>query len=81
MRKIIFRVLLILTMGVGGWVYQSVALGDKNHPRLDSLFQELRATNDQEAAQEISDEIWILWREVDDPEAAELFALGQRAMT
>ena len=57
MRKIIFRVLLILTMGVGGWVYQSVALGDQNHPRLDSLFEELRATNDQEAAQEISDEI------------------------
>ena len=81
MRKIIFHVLLILTMGVGGWVYQSVALGDQNHPRLDSLFEELRATNDQEAAQEISDEIWRLWREVDDPEAAELFALGQRAMT
>ncbi|MBT3430912.1 MAG: hypothetical protein HN428_10815 [Proteobacteria bacterium] len=56
------------------------AAGDQNDPRLDILFPELKLAPDQEAADEIASEIWKLWREINDPVAAQALASGSQAM-
>ena len=53
---------------------------DQNDPRLDTLFPNLKTAPDQSAADEIAAEIWKLWREVDDPVAAQALASGSQAM-
>lgn len=53
---------------------------DQNDPRLDTLFPSLKTAPDQSAADEIAAEIWKLWREVDDPVAAQALASGSQAM-
>lgn len=53
---------------------------DQNDPRLDALFPDLKTAPDQSAADEIAAEIWKLWREVDDPVAAQALASGSQAM-
>lgn len=54
--------------------------GDQNDPRLDILFPELKLAPNQEAADEIASEIWKLWREINDPIAAQALASGSQAM-
>ncbi len=53
---------------------------DQNDPRLDTLFPSLKTAPDQSAADQIAAEIWKLWREVDDPVAAQALASGSQAM-
>ena len=56
------------------------ASADQNHPRLDVLFPALKTAPDQEAADAIAAEIWRLWRDIDDPVAAQALASGSQAM-
>tara|TARA_Y100001934_G_C12101659_1_gene654238 strand:+ start:56 stop:643 length:588 start_codon:yes stop_codon:yes gene_type:complete len=56
------------------------ASADQNDPRLDILFPKLKTAPNQESANEIAAKIWKLWREVDDPVAAQSLASGSRAM-
>ena len=58
----------------------SAASADQTHPRLDLLFPELKTAPDQEAADEIAGEIWKLWRDTDNPKAAQALANGSQAM-
>ena len=53
---------------------------DQNDPRLDRLFAELKLAAGQESADQIASEIWALWRETDDPVAAQALADGIQAM-
>jgi len=53
---------------------------DQNDPRLDRLFAELKLATRQESADQIASEIWALWRETDDPVAAQALADGIQAM-
>lgn len=57
-----------------------IASADQNHPRLDALFPELKTAPDQEAADAIAAEIWRLWRDIDNPVAAQALASGGQAM-
>ena len=57
-----------------------MASADQNHLRLDALFPELKTAPDQEAADAIAAEIWRLWRDIDDPVAAQALASGSQAM-
>ncbi|HCX88394.1 MAG TPA: hypothetical protein DG761_10250 [Gammaproteobacteria bacterium] len=63
------------------WVLTIPAVSaDQNHPRLDVLFPELKTAPDQEMADAIAGEIWKLWRDIDDPKAAQALANGSQAM-
>jgi len=53
---------------------------DQNDARLDRLFAELKLAAGQESADQIASEIWALWRETDDPVAAQALADGIQAM-
>ena len=53
---------------------------DQNDPRLDRLFAELKLAARQESADQIASKIWALWRETDDPVAAQALADGIQAM-
>lgn len=64
-----------------GSLLSSALLADQNHPKLNALFSDLKNTEDQGSADEIASEIWMLWREVDNAEAAEALARGVQAMS
>jgi len=53
---------------------------DQNDPRLDRLFTELKLAADQASADDIASEIWALWRETDNPVAAQSLADGIEAI-
>ena len=53
---------------------------DQNDPRLDQLFAELKLAADQASADDIASEIWALWRETDNPIAAQSLADGIEAI-
>jgi tetratricopeptide (TPR) repeat protein len=55
-------------------------LADQSDPRLDTLFQELKSTNNQRMAQLISEDIWNIWSRHNNKKVDELFTLGETAM-
>ncbi len=56
------------------------AAADQNDPRLDSLFEQLAAASTQEAGDEITDQIWEIWREHESEQINALMRAGQEAM-
>ena len=58
----------------------ATASADQDHPGLGPLFSELKTAPDQATADRITGEIWGLWRQVDNPDAANAMAQGTRAM-
>ena len=58
----------------------SLARADQADPRLDPLFAELGAADNQASAAAIEAEIWTIWHEVDDPASARLLRQGGEAM-
>ena len=75
-----FRFASLIAMAMVCVLLISPAAGDQSHPRLDALFPELKTAADQEAADAIAAEIWRLWRDIDDPVAAQALASGSQAM-
>jgi tetratricopeptide (TPR) repeat protein len=73
-RAHILAVLLLLA----GLAAAPAALGAQDDPRLDALFGELRATDSAIAAANAEREIWSIWLEVTEPEAARATARGVR---
>lgn len=73
------RVLRIVAVVACVSIFSAVS-ADQNHPRLDALFPELKTAPDQKTADEIAGEIWKLWRDVDNPKAAQALADGSQAM-
>jgi len=76
----LFRRVPLVIAAVAYLSIVSAASADQTHPRLDLLFPELKTAPDQEAADEIAGEIWKLWRDTDNPKAAQALANGSQAM-
>lgn len=53
---------------------------DQNDPELDALFERLRAAEGQAEGERVTDRIWRLWREIDDPDLAAAMEQGIVAM-
>ena len=58
-----------------------IAIADQNDPRLDELFKQLHIVKGQKAGNEITDQIWEIWRESSDDEINKLMYAGVSAMT
>jgi tetratricopeptide (TPR) repeat protein len=56
------------------------AAADQTDKRLDGLFAALKTTKDPAEGQAITDQIWQIWYETDDPEVRALLAAGEQAM-
>ena len=57
-----------------------IAIADQNDPRLDELFKQLHIEKGQKAGNEITDQIWEIWRESSDDEINNLMYAGVSAM-
>ena len=57
-----------------------IAIADQNDPRLDELFKQLHIVKSQKAGNEITDQIWEIWRESSDDEINKLMRAGVSAM-
>ncbi len=53
---------------------------DQNDPRLNDLFEQLQTVGSQSAADEITDEIWGIWRQSSDEEINQMMKAGISAM-
>ena len=58
-----------------------IAIADQNDPRLNELFKQLHMVESQVAGNEITDQIWEIWRESSDDEINKLMRAGVSAMT
>jgi tetratricopeptide (TPR) repeat protein len=58
-----------------------ISIADQNDPRLNELFKQLHIVESQEAGNEITDQIWEIWRESSDDEINKLMLAGLSAMT
>ncbi len=61
-------------------VYGDRSYADQNDPRLEMLFDQLQAIEDQESGDEVTDLIWQIWREHDNEEVTQLMQAGVTAM-
>ena len=77
---IVSRIASLFAVTIMWVVLATPSIADQNDPRLDRLFAELKLAADQESADQIASEIWALWRETDDPIAAQALANGIQAM-
>ena len=57
-----------------------VAQADQKDPRLDKLFEQLKAASNTEMAQPIEEQIWNIWLESGDQNVDALMAIGVAAM-
>lgn len=58
----------------------AMATADQTDPRLDSLFAQLHGDPGRAEAEQLTGEIWRIWRQTGDLEAARLMSDGLRAM-
>jgi len=70
------RTLLALVAGLWLAALGAAAHADQTDPRLDELFQRLKAAPDLEAAQPIDREIWRIWLEHPDKRTREVTLIG-----
>jgi len=57
------------------------AFGDQKDPRLDDLFASLQRVAEPATAARIEQQIWIIWLETSDRDAAALLSTGSRQMS
>ena len=57
-----------------------VSLADQYNPALDPLFERLRAVEDRAEGERVTNRIWVLWRQIDEPELAAAMEQGIVAM-
>ena len=73
---------LFLLLGVTVFlILPPAANGDQNDPALDGLFEQLQRTSNFETADEITKEIWRIWRESSYDEINQLMRTGVIAMS
>ena len=72
-----------LTLAMALWLclVAAPAAAAQSDPMLPHLFERLRAAGDVAEARTIEQQIWRLWADVSDPEAAALLAAGTAAIT
>ena len=68
-------------IGVAFYGLSATAMADQNDPRLDELFADLHTVISQEAADQITTEIWTIWRRSPDNTINELMRSGGAAMS
>lgn len=56
------------------------ARADQNDPALDVLFERLTAVEQRAEGERVTNRIWVLWREIDDPDLAAAMEQGIVAM-
>ena len=61
-------------------MFAGVAQADQKDPRLDKLFEQLKAASNTEMAQPIEEQIWNIWLESGDQNVDALMAIGVAAM-
>ena len=69
------------TLALLGFGLSPSLVADQNDPELDNLFIQLLAAKDQATGDEITDQIWGIWRAHADPEISEMMDSGIRLMT
>ena len=57
-----------------------ISIADQNDPRLNELFEQLHMVESQKVGNEITDQIWEIWRESSDDEINKLMYAGVSAM-
>ena len=62
-------------------VLSPALVADQNDPRLDGLFIQLKGTENQAQGDEITDQIWEVWRAHTNPEISDLMDSGIRLMS
>lgn len=62
------------------WLAAVPVQADQNDPRLDLLFEQLKASPDPAAARSIESRIWAIWQHSDDRDVAALMLRGIAAM-
>ena len=70
----------IFAVGLLFLIASTPALPDQNDPRLDALFEQLHAVDDQQSGDRITDEIWEIWRDSGNDEINRLMREGVISM-
>ena len=78
LRRLLVALLLASGLGLGA---PAVARADQTDPRLDGLFQRLKATTEEAEAEDIEARIWQIWIRADEGESARLMREGILAMS
>ena len=73
MYKIIFTLLLFLTIS-------SSLYADQNDKRLNYLFDKLVVAEEEKEINKITNQIWKIWHEIDDPKTTREFETGVQMM-
>jgi tetratricopeptide (TPR) repeat protein len=73
--KALYALLLLLSIALPG------AQADQNDPSLDGLFKRLQESADAEEGKDITQEIWMRWHRIDNPDIAALLRSGVALMT
>ena len=68
-------IILILILTVSLKVY-----ADQNDQRLNYLFDKLAITKDQQEIETLTNQIWRIWHEIDDPKITRAFETGVQMM-
>lgn len=68
-------IILIFILTVSVKIY-----ADQNDQRLDYLFDKLAITKDQQEIEALTNQIWRIWHEIDDPKITRAFETGVQMM-
>ena len=68
-------IILIFILTVSLKIY-----ADQNDQRLDYLFDKLAITKDQQEIETLTNQIWRIWHEIDDPKITRAFETGVQMM-
>lgn len=71
LRALVLRALVLFSLLMGGAAWAS---DRERSTHLDTLFAQLKAAPNEQAAYEIEQKIWVAWTTPDDPELAELIS-------
>jgi len=66
----------LLGLLVGAFSFSTSVHSDQNDPRLTELFAKLQLIQEQRTADEVTDQIWEIWRDAGDPEINALMREG-----
>ena len=74
---IMFRQIILLLFFI---FLSSQSFADQNNKRLNRLFDKLIVTEDQLEIEKLTQEIWKIWHEIDDPRMTRAFETGVQMM-
>ena len=69
-----------LTLFIFLFFLSTQLFADQNDKRLNPLFEKLVVTEDQSEIEKLTQQIWKIWHEIDDPKMARAFETGVQMM-